>query len=171
MLPILVCIPRSLLRVRTASLSLESHCAHASSTTKLEALVERRAPEQALHTTRGENFALSSALSSRRARRHPHRPSSIFYHLRPISRRHVKSLTILGRPKTPCTGALEAFWTVDHGSALVTSTAVCRRTPDLWRRTGSQIGPLWTLGPFSLPVGSCRGASDLCGRWLPRTLW
>ena len=118
-----------------------------------------------------KNFALSSALSCRRARRRPHRPSSIFSRFGPISRRNAKSLTILGWPKTTCTSALEAFWTVDHGSALVTSPTVCRRTPDLWRRTGSQIGPLWTLGPFSLPVGSCRGASDLCGRWLPRTLW
>ena len=46
-------------------------------------------------------------------------------------------------------GALETFWTVDRGSALVTSPTVCRRTPDLWRRTGSQIGPcgLWDYFP------------------------
>ena len=146
---IFVCTPRSFLRVRTASLSFESRCEHARSRTKLEALVERRAPEQALHTTRGENFALSFVLSCRRARRHPHRPFSIFFHLGPISRRYVKSLTTLGRPKTLCTGALEAFWTVDRGSTLETSPTVCRRTPDSGVERTRKLDPcgLWQHFP------------------------
>ena len=119
-----------------------------------------------------KHFALSSALSCRRARRRPYRPSSVFSRFGPISRRNANSLIIIGRPRTTRTDALEAFPTVDRGSALVTpALAVCRRTPDLWRGTSSQIGPLWILVTVFILVDSWRIASDLCKCRLSRILW